>query len=100
MPKLNMTIPHRLSQDEALRRIKSLLGEVKEQFSGQINNLQEEWSGDRGTFSFSAMGFAVSGTLAVKRGEVELSGALPFAATLFKGMIESIIQERAESLLA
>jgi hypothetical protein len=100
MPKLKMVIPHELSQDEALRRIKTLLGEVKTQFADKISDLREQWNGNTGTFRFLAMGLAVSGTLVVKSSEVELSGNLPFAATLFKGKIESTIRERAESLLA
>ncbi|MBI2033481.1 MAG: polyhydroxyalkanoic acid system family protein [Candidatus Liptonbacteria bacterium] len=95
-----MTIPHRLSQDEALRRIKGLLGEVKTEFAYKISNLCEEWNGSRGKFSFSAIGFSVSGTLTVKPSEVELVGRLPFAANFFRGKIEETIRERAEKLLA
>ncbi|KKP24673.1 MAG: hypothetical protein UR25_C0001G0162 [Candidatus Nomurabacteria bacterium GW2011_GWE1_32_28] len=35
MAKLNMAVSHRLSQDEALKRVKTLLGEVKTQFADQ-----------------------------------------------------------------
>ena len=100
MSKLNITVPHKLSQDEALRRTKTLLGEVKTQFTNKIKDLSEQWNGNTGTFSFSVMGFSVSGTLVVKGSEVELSSNLPFAATFFKGKIESTIRERARSLLA
>ncbi len=100
MAKLNMVVPHKLSQDEALRRIKTLLGEVKTQFVDKIKDLNEQWNGNIGTFSFSAMGFSVSGKLLVNSNEVELFGNLPFAAIFFKGKIESTIWERAESLLA
>lgn len=100
MAKLNMAISHCLTQDEAVKRIKTLLGEVKNEFADKISNLREEWNGNTGKFSFSAMGFSVSGTLTVKPSEVELSGNLPFAASFFKGEIESTIRERAETLLA
>jgi hypothetical protein len=100
MARLKMTFPHRLAQDEALQRIKTLLGEVKNQFVDKISDLSEEWNGNTGTFSLSAMGFSVSGTLIVKPSEVQISGTLPFAALFFKGRIESAIRERAETLLA
>lgn len=100
MAKLNMAVSHRLAQDEAVTRVKTLLGEVKKQFADKITDLHEEWDGNTGKFSFSAMGFSVSGTLTVKSSEVELSGNLPFAASFFKGKIESTIRERAETLLA
>lgn len=100
MAKLNMAVSHRLTQDEAVKRIKTLLGEVKNQFTDKISDLREEWDGNTGKFSFSVMGSSISGTLTVKPLEVELSGNLPFVASFFKGKIESTIRERAETLLA
>ncbi len=100
MPKLNLAVSHSLTQDEALKRIKNLLSDVKTQFADKISDVHEEWDGNVGKFNFSAMGFPVSGTLTVKTSQVEISGHLPFAAILFKGKIESTIRERAETLLA
>ena len=99
MPKLKMTIPHQLRQDEALKRIQGLFGEMKDQFADKISNVREEWKEYTDTFSFSVMGFSVSGTLRVNSCEVELSSNLPFAVSFFKGKIESTIQERAKRLL-
>ena len=100
MPKLNMSVSHSLTQEEAVKRIKNLLNDVKTQFADKIRDLHEEWDGNVGKFDFSAMGFPVSGTLTVKTSQVDISGHLPFAAILFKGKIESTIRERAETLLA
>jgi hypothetical protein len=100
MAKLNMKFPHQLSQEDALKRSRGLLDEVKNQFADQISNLSEKWEENTCQFSFSVKGFSVSGTLTVKPSEVELSGDLPWAATFFRGKIESTIRERAETLLA
>lgn len=100
MARLDMAVSHRLTQDEAVARIKTLLGEVKKQFADKISDLREDWNGNNGKFSFSAMGFSVSGNLVVKPDKVELTGNLPFAASFFKGKIESTIRERAKTLLA
>ena len=99
MPELKMAVSHDLSQDEAIRRIKNLLNDVKTRFADQISDLHEEWDGNAGTFHFSAMGFPVSGTLTVKTSQVEISGDLPLAAMLFKGKIESTIKDRIKTLL-
>lgn len=100
MPNLEMTIAHGLPQDEALRRIQTLLGDLKEKHADQISDLSEKWDGNTGTFQFVAVGFPVSGTLTVKPSEVEFCSELPLAAMLFKSHIESTIRERAEALLA
>jgi hypothetical protein len=100
MANFKMSVPHKLTQEEAINRIKNLLGDVKTQYAGSIDKLDEEWNGNSNSFSVTAMGFSVSGVLTVFPGEITLAGDLPFAARLFKGKIESIIREKAESLLA
>ena len=100
MPSLEMSIPHKLTREEARRRIQDLLPKMKNDYGDQIKNLHEEWNGDTGSFSFSVMGFAVSGTLTVKDASVDLDGSLPFAATFFKGKIKSVIEEKAHEVLA
>ncbi len=41
MPKLELNIPHELSQTEALNRIQTFLPQLKAQHSDQIKDLQE-----------------------------------------------------------
>jgi hypothetical protein len=99
MPKLNMTVSHSLTQDEAVKRIKNLFNDVKTQFADKISDLHEEWDGNTGKFNFSAMGFPVSGTLTVMSSQVDISGNFPFAVMIFKRKIESTIKDRAKTLL-
>ena len=100
MAKLNMIFPHELSQEEALKRAHGLLEQVKNDFADQVTNLTEKWEENICRFSFSVKGFSISGTLTVKPSEVELSGDLPWLASLFKEKIESVIREEAEKVLA
>jgi hypothetical protein len=99
MPSFNMSVPNPLGQEEALSKIQNLLGQVKEEHGDKISDLQESWSGNTGTFSLTAMGMKVSGTLAVKPDEVTIDGNIPFAAVPFKGQIEKVIREQAEKVL-
>jgi hypothetical protein len=100
MPKMSITVPHNLSEAEALARIKNLLGDLKREHAGSFSDLKEEWRGNGGTFSVKAMGMGVSGDLNVQGDRVELAGNLPLAATPFKGRIEQLVRERMEQLLA
>ena len=100
MAKMNLSVPHRLSQQDALTRIKGLLEKVKAEHSDKFSDLREEWRGNVGAFSFSALGFSVSGTLTVTPTAVQFSGDLPFAASLFKNKIAATIHDRATELLA
>ena len=99
MAKLDLDIPHHLPQEEALKRIKTLLSKTRDQHSGQIDDLKETWDGNTGHFSFSAKGFDLSGTLTVQPNVIQLRSEVPFAVSLFKGKISRVIQDKAEELL-
>jgi hypothetical protein len=99
MASLHIKVDHNLTQEEALKRIKKLLQDVKDQYGDKISDLKENWKGNRGTFSFSAMNYDISGTLEVKKDSAELDGEIPWALGLFKGKIEKMIKEKAEDLL-
>jgi hypothetical protein len=100
MSRLTLNIPHSQTQEEALNRIKQLLSRLQEEQKGTVTNVQEIWNGPNGNFSFSAKGFNIAGTIQVRENEVQLDSDLPFAVSLFKGQIASMITERANALLA
>jgi len=100
MPNIAMNIPHSIGKEEALNRIKNLLGNVQSKFSGQIKDVKEEWNDNEGSFSFSVMNMPVSGKLTVNNGDVSLDGKLPPAASLFQGKIKEVIMEEAKKVLS
>lgn len=100
MPNIEMNIPHSLGQEEALKRIQQLLDNVQQRFGGQIKDIQQDWSNNEGTFSFSVMNMPVSGKLTVNNNDVALDGKLPMAAALFQGKIKEIIMEEGKKVLS
>ena len=100
MANMDVTIPHQLSKEDALKRIQNLMAETKNEYGDKITNLKENWEGDSGSFSFSAMGFNVSGELLVNESEVEFKGTVPVALSFFKSSIEKIVRDKAEGLLS
>lgn len=100
MPKINMTIPHRFAEGDAVQRIRGLLDDLRVEHGGRVSDLQERWDGNTCRFSFRAMGVMVSGTLTVQNGNVLITGDLPWTAAAFKGVIESKIREHAARRLA
>ena len=100
MPKINLSVPHQLGQDAAKSRISKLIADTRAQFGDKVTGLQEAWTGNIDTFSFSVMGFAVDGRLEVQPAGVLIDINLPWAALPFKGRIESEILRHARELLA
>jgi hypothetical protein len=93
-------IDHQLGEQEALGRLKGMLAQVKENYGSQVSDLQEHWTDTGGNFSFKAMGFKISGDLAVTDSKVMIDAEFPWAAKPFQGTIEATIRERAERLLS
>jgi hypothetical protein len=100
MPKLHLSVPHVLGQEEAQKRVVNLLAESRTKFGGQVSNISEAWAGNVDTFSFRALGFSVAGRLEVQASQLLIDIDFPFAALPFKGRLESEILNHARQLLA
>jgi len=100
MSALNLTIPHNLSKEEALTRIKSLLSNLKEDKKDIVSDVQENWQDNKGNFSFKAKGFDLAGDIVVNDADVQINSDLPFAVSFFKGAISDMITKKTKELLA
>jgi hypothetical protein len=99
MPKIKLSVPHQVGQDEARRRISKLIADTRGQFGDKVSNLEESWNGNVENFRFRAMGFDVDGQLDVQPAEVRIKVNIPWAAVLFKDRVESEILKHARELL-
>jgi hypothetical protein len=100
MPKIKLSVPHQLGQDEAKSRVSKLIAETRGQFGDRVTDLEEVWTGNIDAFRFRAMGFAVDGQLEVQPAGVRIDINLPWAALPFKGRVESEILKHTRELLA
>ncbi len=95
-----VSVPHRLLEKEALKRIEDLIAGIRKKYSDKISNFQGEWTGYSYAFSFSALGFSASGKVMIEPDRVVLNAKLPLAAQVFQDKIEKAIRERAGSFFA
>jgi hypothetical protein len=100
MPALNLNIPHQLSKEEALSRIKNLLATVKDEQKDVVTDLKEDWQDNKGNFSFKAKGFNLAGDIEVNDADVQIHSELPIAVSFFKGVISDMIMKKTKELLA
>jgi Putative polyhydroxyalkanoic acid system protein (PHA_gran_rgn) len=100
MPKLHVSVPHQLSQEDALKRVQKAIASAKDQNSDKIRGLQESWDGFTGTFSGKAMGYSAKGTLTVNPKDVVVESDLPLFASPFKSKLEAAITDMLTRLLA
>ncbi len=99
MPKVVVTQPHQLSQEEAVQRVQQLATRATAAYQGQVKDLQQQLEGNRGTFSFSIMGMKISGQVDVEPDQVRVEVDLPLAAMMVKGRIESELKKHLAELL-
>ncbi len=100
MPSLKMAISHALGQEEAVRRLKEAIAGAKAKLEGQFKNLEESWAENLLAFGFTAYGFSVKGTVTVEPSEVHVASNLPFAAMMFKGLIQQTLKDELGKVLA
>jgi hypothetical protein len=91
---LVVSIPHRLGREEAVRRLKTGLGQVRTSYSNLMSVDEEVCNGDCLTFRLRALGQSASGRIEVQEDHLRLEVALPWLlAKLSERLIPAIRKE-------
>jgi putative polyhydroxyalkanoate system protein len=100
MQKLTASIPHRLTREEARRRIQGEIAKLRQQHGHLLHGVNESWSGDRLDFSLSAMGQSVAGNLLVGDHAVDIEVELPWLLALLAGPVKQRVEREGRVLLS
>lgn len=95
-----VSVPHQLSKEEALNRIKSLVQQLKAQYGNQVSNVSEKWDDDRCDFSLKMKMFKLTGSILVDDSSAEIRGTMPTGTGRFEGKAKALIEEQAKKLLS
>ena len=89
---VSVTIPHRLTKDEARRRLEEGFERVTQHVAGRAIRVDQRWNGDSMDFSAAMIGQSITGRIMVKDHAVDLEIDLPWLlasmANMFKGRLE------------
>ena len=99
MPQFTVTVPHQMQQSEATERVQALVDRIVQSQGGQVEVFEQSWSDNELRFGFKTFGVRLTGTMTVGPQDVRVVGDLPFAAMLFKGKIESGIEQQLQKML-
>jgi hypothetical protein len=94
-----VSIPHRLGQDEAVRRLKSGLERAERDFKQVIAIEQQVWNDNALTFHIRALGQAASGNLQVFDNSVRLEVTLPWLLAKVAERLIPTIEQKGRLLL-
>ncbi|MGQ0678450.1 MAG: polyhydroxyalkanoic acid system family protein [Actinomycetota bacterium] len=98
--EFQVIVPHQLAAEEATRRIKMLLAELREIFGTQISEVDERWNGHLCDFRMKMFLFKIAGSINVGARSVEVKGKMPPGTGRYEPEVRSMIEQRARTLLA
>ena len=99
MPEINLSIPHFLTMEEALHRMKNLISDLRIRYAEQIEDAHESWTMNQANIDLTVRGAKASGTLTVEEATVLIVLKYPFVLFPLHSRIERYIREEAEALL-
>jgi hypothetical protein len=96
---LVVTVPHKLGKEEAVRRLKSGLGRVHQNFGGVFTLAEQTWSGDRLEFAARALGQTASGAIDVADDHVRIELDLPWMLAKLARNAQALIRKQGQLML-
>lgn len=96
---ITLSVPHKLTQEQAKARIDSGVTQFRSQFAGHVAQIHEQWTGNRMAFRFTVLNQAVNGTVDVESEQVVLNVELPWVLAMFADRIRPQVEDKARKLL-
>jgi Putative polyhydroxyalkanoic acid system protein (PHA_gran_rgn) len=94
-----VTIPHRLSRQEAVRRLKAGFSNVRSSFGQGFVVVKDEWAGDHLDFRASLLGQTTTGSVDVADDHVRLEVQLPWVLALLAEKAKALVQREGRLML-
>ena len=94
-----VTIPHRLSRQEAVKRLKAGFSNVRSSFGQGFVVVKDEWAGDHLDFRASLLGQTTTGSVDVADDNVRLEVQLPWMLSLLTNKAKALVQKQGQLML-
>lgn len=99
MSNLTVSLPHQLSRAEAKQRVEELIGRLPQEYGAFVNKFEKRWDGDTMSFTMSASGVSVSGTVEVDDRAVKVDIPLPWPLSMFAANMQQALEHEGQKLL-
>jgi hypothetical protein len=96
---ITVTIPHRLTQDQARARLQKGIADLKAEHAKSIAQVDETWTGNQLSFKLAAMGQSVTGHVDVQPSAIKLDIDLPWMLAMFAEKFRPKIEEEGRKML-
>lgn len=92
-------LPHNLTAEEAKRRLRERIGELKDHIPGGSADVRSSWEGDRMNLRVAALGQEVNAHIDVHEKFVRVEVLLPPVLSFFGRQIEKLLRSKGPELL-
>ena len=100
MKKIEVRLPHQLTEAEVRRRIDAAVGKAREEYAEQVRDLEAIWATEsRLDLGLTVMGMEIEAEMENLPAELVVRVGVPGMAALFAGRIQAGIEERLGGLL-
>jgi putative polyhydroxyalkanoate system protein len=96
---ITVTLPHRLTQDQARQRIQDGIADLRRTHGSKLAGVQEQWTGNRLDFQLQAMGQHISGRVDVLPEHVRIDVDLPWMLAMLAGGFKQRVEAEGRKLL-
>ena len=96
---LVVTVPHRLSQEEAARRIKTGFDRTHATLGHHLAQVEQSWTGATCEFRARILGQSTSGSIAVAADHVRIEVFLPWLLAQIAGRVQGLIRRESQLML-
>jgi putative polyhydroxyalkanoate system protein len=96
---ITLTIPHELGRAEARRRIDDGFASLSKHLGAAAGVVSKSWAGDRLTFSLSAIGQEIRGTVDIEDKAVKLEVLLPNLMAMLANKVKGRLRREGQILL-
>ena len=100
MPNVKLFVEHKLTEDEAVERLKTGIQDLLNKFGSKIKKSKYDWVGNCATFFIQGpMMLKVSGTITVEPRRVFIDLNYPAIVSKHMGQVEILIRKKLEEIL-
>ena len=96
---MKVSIPHRLSREEAARRLRTGISDFRTQYASKLAQMDERWTDDHMDFKAAAFGQSITGRIDVRDNAVDLELDLPWLFAVLAEKIKGQVQQAGQRLL-
>lgn len=96
---ITLTIPHELGRTEARRRVDEGFANFSRHMGAVAGALTKDWTGDRLSFAFAALGQRITGTIDVEDSAIRLELLLPNLLAMMADKVKGRLRKEGQILL-